>query len=73
MLRRVLPLLSLLAALSLAAPGVAKEAPRSESPLELALRAHIDILASDAFEGREPGISIRAWPCVAYRSNWQSL
>ena len=26
-----------------------------ESPLEAALRAHIDILASDAFEGREPG------------------
>ena len=55
MLRRVLPVLPLLAALLLAAPGVAKEAPRKDNPLEAALRAHIDTLASDAFEGREPG------------------
>ncbi len=53
-MRPVRPFL-LLAALIVSSPGIARDAPRKESPLELALRAHIDVLASDAYEGREPG------------------
>ncbi len=43
------------AALAFAAPGGGKDPPRRENPVEAALRAHIEVLASDAFEGREPG------------------
>ncbi|OYW47528.1 MAG: peptidase M28 [Novosphingobium sp. 12-63-9] len=32
-----------------------REAPRREPPLEAALRLHVETLASDEFEGREPG------------------
>jgi len=49
------PAVLALAALAFAAPGAGKDAPRRESPVEAALRAHIAVLASDAFEGREPG------------------
>ena len=53
---KVLAALLPLAALLLAAPGIGKDVPRPrENPLETALRAHIEILASDDFEGREPG------------------
>ena len=45
--------LALLAAVALALPAGA--APRRDRALEAQLRAHIDILASDEFEGREPG------------------
>ncbi len=38
----------------LAWPGIADSAPQ-DSALEAQLRAHIDELASDAYEGREPG------------------
>jgi len=49
--------LALLAALALALPvgAPAGAAPRRDRALEAQLRAHIDVLASDAFEGREPG------------------
>ena len=33
----------------------AKPAPKKPSPLELSLKAHVETLASDEFEGREPG------------------
>ncbi len=42
-------------ALAIASPGAGKDPPRRENPVEAALRAHIEVLASDAFEGREPG------------------
>lgn len=48
----------LAAALCLAAPGLvsgAQAAPRRDTVLEGQLRQHIGILASDEFEGREPG------------------
>lgn len=32
-----------------------REPPRKEAPLETALRMHVETLASDDFEGREPG------------------
>ena len=43
-----------LAPLLLLAGGPALSAPR-EAPLEARLRAHVEVLASDDFEGREPG------------------
>lgn len=46
-------LLALLAALALVLP--AQAAPRRDRTLEAQLRAHIEVLASDEFEGREPG------------------
>jgi len=49
------PAVLALVALAAAVPGAGKDAPRRENPVETALRAHIDVLASDAFEGREPG------------------
>lgn len=33
----------------------AKPAPKKPAPLELALKAHVETLASDDFQGREPG------------------
>lgn len=45
----------LLAGLMLAWSGTADSAPRRDSALEAQLRAHITELASDDYEGREPG------------------
>lgn len=36
-------------------PSIASAAPRRDRALEAQLRAHIEVLASDEFEGREPG------------------
>lgn len=47
--------MGLLAGLMLAWPAVADAAPRRDNALEAQLRYHIDELASDAYEGREPG------------------
>ncbi len=33
----------------------AKPAPKKPTPLELALKSHVEVLASDEFQGREPG------------------
>jgi len=45
----------LLAGLMLAWPAVADSAPRRDAALEAQLRAHINELASDDYDGREPG------------------
>lgn len=47
----------LLAALTLvaAAPPSKTTQPRRDTPLEAALRSHVETLASDEFDGREPG------------------
>lgn len=45
----------LLAAACLLMPATAGAAPRRDKALEAQLRAHIEILASDEFAGREPG------------------
>lgn len=45
----------LLAVLLLAWPAIADAAPRKDAALESQLRAHITELASDDYEGREPG------------------
>ena len=45
----------LLAGLLLAWPAIVDSAPRRDSALEAQLRAHINVLASDDYEGREPG------------------
>ena len=48
--------LSFLLAVALAAPQVAVAAKKKRpDPVEAALRKHIEILASDEFDGREPG------------------
>lgn len=46
---------AVLAAIALAWPGIADSAPRGDAALQAQLRAHIEELASDAYEGREPG------------------
>jgi hypothetical protein len=46
--------IALLAALFIAVPA-AQAAPRRDVVLEAQLRAHIEVLASDEYEGREPG------------------
>lgn len=43
------------AAVLLCLPSMASAAPRRDRALEAQLRAHIEVLASDEFEGREPG------------------
>lgn len=45
----------LAAAVCLLSCAPAQAAPRRDVALEAALRAHIEVLASDEFEGREPG------------------
>ncbi len=47
--------LAVLALLALAVPGPTAAAPSRDMALEAALRAHITILASDEYGGREPG------------------
>jgi hypothetical protein len=47
--------MGLLAGLMLAWPTVGYAAPRRDAALEAQLRSHINELASDAYEGREPG------------------
>jgi hypothetical protein len=47
--------IALMAAMTLAAPCAASAAPRRDRVLEAQMMAHIRVLASDEFEGREPG------------------
>ena len=47
--------IALLAAWALVAPSAVSAAPRRDRALEAQMMAHIRVLASDEFEGREPG------------------
>ena len=51
-------------AAALLAPVSPADAARRDRALEARLKAHIDILASDDFEGREPGTDSVASPPV---------
>jgi hypothetical protein len=55
---------------ALVAAGPASAAPRRDAALETALMSHIRVLASDAFEGREPGTDGEAKTLRYLASQW---